>query len=90
MSTAQIPALDRNKLNAFAGQFVTDLGAAVHTGMVVIGEKLGIYKALCGLWSKNGGLAGMVHPRPLLRTCLNAFEPMGRQMRNAGGKGNIC
>jgi SAM-dependent methyltransferase len=25
---------------------VTDLGAAVHTGMVVIGEKLGLYKAL--------------------------------------------
>src|SRR4051794_7031941 len=46
MSTAQAPAIDMNKLNAFIGQFVTDLGAAVHTGMVVIGEKLGLYKAL--------------------------------------------
>ena len=46
MSTAQSPALDMDKLNAFIGQFVTDLGAAVHTGMVVIGEKLGLYKAL--------------------------------------------
>jgi SAM-dependent methyltransferase len=46
MSTAQVPALDMNKLNAFIGQFVTDLGAAVHAGMVVIGEKLGLYKAL--------------------------------------------
>jgi ubiquinone/menaquinone biosynthesis C-methylase UbiE len=46
MSTAQVPAIDMNKLNAFIGQFVTDLGAAVHTGMVVIGEKLGLYKAL--------------------------------------------
>ena len=46
MSTAQIPTMDLNKLNAFIGQFVTDLGAAVHTGMVVIGEKLGLYKAL--------------------------------------------
>jgi len=46
MSTAQVPTLDMNKLNAFIGQFVTDLGAAVHTGMVVIGEKLGLYKAL--------------------------------------------
>src|SRR6202051_2234070 len=46
MSTAQAPALDMGKLNAFIGQFVTDLGAAVHTGMVVIGEKLGLYKAL--------------------------------------------
>jgi SAM-dependent methyltransferase len=48
MSTAQIPTLDMNKLNVFIGQFVTDLGAAVHAGMVVIGEKLGLYKALAG------------------------------------------
>src|SRR5207253_7957381 len=46
MSTPQVPALDMNRLNAFIGQFVTDLGAAVHAGMVVIGEKLGLYKAL--------------------------------------------
>jgi hypothetical protein len=46
MSAVQVPALDMNKLNAFVGQFVTDLGAAVHAGMVVIGEKLGLYKAL--------------------------------------------
>jgi len=46
MSTAAAPAIDMNKLNAFIGQFVADLGASVHTGMVVIGEKLGLYKAL--------------------------------------------
>ena len=46
MATAQAPAIDMDKLNAFIGRFVTDLGAAVHTGMVVIGEKLGLYKAL--------------------------------------------
>jgi SAM-dependent methyltransferase len=39
-------ALDMNKLNNFIAQFVTDLGASVHAGMVVIGEKLGLYKAL--------------------------------------------
>src|SRR5271169_3511979 len=39
-------ALDMDKLNAFVGQFVGDLGAAVHSGMVVIGERLGLYKAL--------------------------------------------
>jgi SAM-dependent methyltransferase len=48
MSTTQIQTPDMTKLNAFIGQFVTDLGAAVHTGMVVIGEKLGLYKALAG------------------------------------------
>jgi len=46
MSTAAFPTLDMDKLNAFIGQFVTDLGASVHAGMVVIGEKLGLYKAL--------------------------------------------
>jgi SAM-dependent methyltransferase len=46
MATSPSPALDMNKLNAFIGQFVGDLGAAVHAGMVVIGEKLGLYKAL--------------------------------------------
>ena len=46
MSTAQTPALNMDKLNAFIGQFVTDLGASVHAGMVVIGEKLGLYKTL--------------------------------------------
>ena len=48
MSTTLVPAIDMDKLNAFIGQFVTDLGASVHTGMVVIGEKLGLYKALAG------------------------------------------
>jgi SAM-dependent methyltransferase len=46
MSTAVVPRIDMDRLNAFIGQFVTDLGAAVHAGMVVIGEKLGLYKAL--------------------------------------------
>lgn len=37
---------DADKLNHFLGKFVTDLGAALHAGMVVIGDKLGLYKAL--------------------------------------------
>jgi SAM-dependent methyltransferase len=39
-------AVDMDKLNDFVGRFVGDLGAAVHAGMVVIGERLGLYKAL--------------------------------------------
>src|ERR1700688_131841 len=39
-------ALDTKKLEQFLGQFVNDLGAAVHAGMVVIGERLGLCKAL--------------------------------------------
>lgn len=39
-------AVDTKKLEQFLGQFVADLGATVHAGMVVIGERLGLYKAL--------------------------------------------
>jgi 2-polyprenyl-3-methyl-5-hydroxy-6-metoxy-1,4-benzoquinol methylase len=39
-------AVDTKKLEQFLGQFVNDLGATVHAGMVVIGERLGLYKAL--------------------------------------------
>src|ERR1700751_5028475 len=46
MSAAHANTLNMDKLNAFIGQFVADLGAAAHSGMVVIGEKLGLYKAL--------------------------------------------
>ena len=39
-------AVDMDKLNAFIGRFVGDLGATFGAGLVVIGEKLGLYKAL--------------------------------------------
>lgn len=48
MSATVVPTVDMSKLNAFIGQFVADLGAAAHAGMVVVGEKLGLYKALAG------------------------------------------
>src|SRR6201986_3100789 len=57
MSATLVPAVDMNKLNGFIGQFVTDLGAAVHAGMVVIGEKLGLYKALAGEQLNSAELA---------------------------------
>ncbi|MFZ0829518.1 MAG: class I SAM-dependent methyltransferase [Thermoplasmata archaeon] len=39
-------AVDPEKLNAFMGKFVVDLGAAFHGPTVLIGEQLGLYKAL--------------------------------------------
>src|SRR5580658_3280597 len=42
----EIMAVDDNKMNEFLGRFVNDLGATVHAGMVVIGDRLGLYKAL--------------------------------------------
>ncbi len=39
---------DSAKLNAFMGKAVTDMGAAMHAALVVIGDKLGLYKAMAG------------------------------------------
>lgn len=38
--------LNENKLNELLGRFVGDLGATMHAGSIVIGEKLGLYKAM--------------------------------------------
>lgn len=37
---------DQNKLDAFLGQVVTDAGAAMASALVVLGDRLGLYKAL--------------------------------------------
>jgi ubiquinone/menaquinone biosynthesis C-methylase UbiE len=39
-------AVDMDKLHEFLGRFVADLGATVAAGNVVIGHRLGLYKAL--------------------------------------------
>jgi SAM-dependent methyltransferase len=44
MNNAQ--AIDENKLNEFMGRFVGDLGAALSSALVVIGDRLGLYKAM--------------------------------------------
>jgi SAM-dependent methyltransferase len=49
MSTAeQQVALDEVKLQAFVGQAVNELGATLGAALVVIGDRLGLYKAMAG------------------------------------------
>ncbi|HVT03622.1 MAG TPA: class I SAM-dependent methyltransferase [Thermoanaerobaculia bacterium] len=38
--------INQEKLNEFMGRAVVDFGATLHAGLVVIGEKLGLYKGL--------------------------------------------
>ena len=40
--------IDEAKLEAFMGQAVTDMGAIVSAPLMVIGEKLGLYRAMAG------------------------------------------
>jgi len=57
MATTQAPVINMDQLNAFLGKFIDDLGASVHAGMVVIGEKLGLYKALADAPATSAELA---------------------------------
>jgi SAM-dependent methyltransferase len=41
-------AIDEGKLHEFVGKAVGDLGAAMSAALVVIGDKLGLYKAMAG------------------------------------------
>ena len=38
--------LDQAKLDAFMGKMLTDMGAAASAALVLIGDRLGLYKAL--------------------------------------------
>jgi SAM-dependent methyltransferase len=44
------PKLNVNpeKLNAFLGQALNDMGAAFQTALIILGERLGLYKAMAG------------------------------------------
>jgi 2-polyprenyl-3-methyl-5-hydroxy-6-metoxy-1,4-benzoquinol methylase len=46
-------ALDQEKLNQFLGRGVVDFGAVFHAAMVVIGDKLGLYKKLAAKGPMN-------------------------------------
>jgi len=46
---------DQSKLDAFMGKAVADMGASMHSALIVIGDKLGLYKAMAGA----GGLTSV-------------------------------
>ncbi|WP_263367900.1 class I SAM-dependent methyltransferase [Edaphobacter bradus] len=47
-SPALSNVIDPSKLNAFMGRAVQDMGAALHAALVIVGDKLGLYKAMAG------------------------------------------
>ena len=48
MTTTDIPALDQARLEAFVGQAVVDMGAAISGLLLHLGDRLGLYKAMAG------------------------------------------
>jgi SAM-dependent methyltransferase len=47
--------IDEARLEAFMGQAVTDLGAVISAPLILIGEKLGLYKAMAGAGPLSSG-----------------------------------
>jgi ubiquinone/menaquinone biosynthesis C-methylase UbiE len=57
-------AIDMDKLHEFLGKFVTDLGATMAAGNVVIGHNLGLYKALATAPATADELAAQTGTNP--------------------------
>jgi SAM-dependent methyltransferase len=47
-TTEQIPAIDEGKLQEFVFRAVEEVGAALNAALVVMGDKLGLYRAMAG------------------------------------------
>lgn len=45
-ATSAAPQVDESKLNAFMEKVVHDLGAAMHATLILVGDKLGLYRSL--------------------------------------------
>jgi SAM-dependent methyltransferase len=70
MTTTVIQEPDQAVLEAFVGQLIVDLGATVSAGLVVLGDRLGLYKAMADsepvtaeqLASRSGTAVAYVRP----------------------------
>jgi SAM-dependent methyltransferase len=71
-------AIDPDKLNAFMGRFVGDLGAVMHAATIVVGDSLGLYKALAEQPATAEALAKRTETDPrYLREWLSAQAASG-------------
>jgi hypothetical protein len=61
MTTTQTNPIDEARLEAFVGQAVTDMGAAISGLLLHIGDRLGLYKAMAGAGPVTPGRAGRPH-----------------------------
>jgi 2-polyprenyl-3-methyl-5-hydroxy-6-metoxy-1,4-benzoquinol methylase len=87
MSTSgQALTFDESKLNAFMEKVVSDLGAAMHAALIVIGDKLGLYKAMSGAgWVTAAELAAQTSTAErYVREWLNANAASGYVRYDAG------
>ena len=61
MTTTETSPIDQARLEAFVGQAVTDMGAAISGLLLHIGDRLGLYKAMAGAGPVTAARAGGAH-----------------------------
>lgn len=80
--------IDPSKLDAFMGKAVMDMGAALHATLIVVGDKLGLYKAMAGagpLTSEELAAKTKTSER-YIREWLNANAASGYVTYDAGAR----
>src|SRR3954454_9521173 len=78
MTTTDIPALDQAKLEAFGGQAVVDMGAAISGLLLHLGDRRGLYKG-------RAGAGPITSP-----TLANRTRPTERYVREWLGNQAVC
>ncbi len=53
-----VRAIDEAKLEAFMGKAVGDMGAIISAPLMMIGEKLGLYRAMAGAGTARSTSSG--------------------------------
>ena len=80
-------AIDEGKLNDFMGKFVADIGAVMHAATIVVGDQLGLYKALAEKPQSADALAGRTETDPrYLREWLSSQAASGYVMYDAASE----
>ncbi|HLH44836.1 MAG TPA: class I SAM-dependent methyltransferase [Bryobacteraceae bacterium] len=84
----QIPPIDEAKLHEFMGKAIADMGAAVHAVLILMGDRLGLYKAMADCKPVSSGELAQrtgLHER-YVREWLNANAASGYVTYDAAAK----
>jgi 2-polyprenyl-3-methyl-5-hydroxy-6-metoxy-1,4-benzoquinol methylase len=76
------PSIDETKLNEFMGRAVGDIGAAISAALVLIGDQLGLYKAMAG--------AGALTPGELARRTQTTERYVREWLNNQAAGGYVA
>lgn len=75
-------AVDQDKLNTFLGKAVSDIGAAMSANMVLLGDKLGLYRAMANM--------GPVTPAELAKATKTAEQYIREWLGNQAAGGYVA